>query len=105
MGDLSERPQARTRQGPAHKQMPRLPQKKRRPGAGQTEMRRLPAVERLERKDRQGAPENKNDRLPVLQILQQRRKPEQRNNLQLHRNHWPSQTMSSRKLPGSRRIS
>ena len=105
MGDLLECPQARTRQDPAHKQIPRFSQKKRESGAGQEEMRRLPAVERLERKDGQGSFENKTYGLPVLQILQQRRKPEQRNNLQLHRNHWPPQAMSSRKLPGSRGIS
>lgn len=76
MGGLSECPQTRTSQDLAHKQMPWLPQEKRRPGAGQKEMRRLPAVEGLERKDRQGHPKDKNDRLQVLQILQQRRKPE-----------------------------
>lgn len=63
MGDLPECPQARTRQDPAHKQMPRLPQKKRRPGVKQAEMRRLPAVERLERKDRKRNFKDKNDGL------------------------------------------
>ena len=87
MGDLSERPQARTRQDPAYKQMPWLPQKKRDLGAGQEEVRRLSAVERLERKDRKGNFEDKNVRLQVLQILQQNAKRKQRNNLQLYRNH------------------
>ena len=63
MGDLPECPQARTRQDPTHKQMPRFPQKKRESGAGQEEMRRLSAVERLERKDRKRNFEDKNDGL------------------------------------------
>lgn len=104
MGDLSERPQARNRQNPAHKQMPWLPQEKRRPGAGQEEMRRLPAVEKLERKDRKGNFEDKNVRLQVLQILQQNAKRKQRNNLQLYRNHRAPKALSSGKLPGSRSI-
>lgn len=79
MGNMPECPKIWTKPDPAYKQMPRLPQEKRRPGAGQKEMRRLPAVEGLERKDRQGHPKDKNDRLQVLQILQQRRKPEQWN--------------------------
>ena len=91
MGDLSERPQARTRQDPAYKQMPWLPQKKRDPGVGQEEVRRLSAVERLERKDRKGNFEDKNVRLQVLQILQ-------------HRDHRAPKAMPSRELPGSRRV-
>ena len=105
MGDLSERPQARTRQDPAYKQMPWLPQKKRDPGAGQEEVRRLSAVERLERKDRKGNFEDKSVRLQVLQILQQNAKRKQRSNLQLYRNHRTPKALSSGKLPGSRRLS
>lgn len=105
MGNLPERPQARTRQDLAHKQMPWLPQEKRRPGAGEKEMRRLPAVERLERKDRKRNFEDKNDRLPVLYILQQRRKPKQWDDMQLYRDYRPSKALSSGKLPGSRHIS
>lgn len=104
MGDLPERPQARTRQDLAHKQMPWLPQEKRRPGAGQKEMRRLPAVERLERKDRKRNFEDKNDRLSILQILQQRRKHKQWNDLQLYRDHWTPKALPSGKLPSSRRV-
>lgn len=104
MGDLPERPQARTRQDPAYKQMPWLPQKKRATGTGQEEVRRLSAVERLERKDRKGNFEDKNVRLQVLQILQQNAKRKQRNNLQLYRNHRAPKALSSGKLPGSRHI-